>query len=194
MIMTLENWLTTIVTSLNLPLPDSLLSDKKAQERILKDPYYRLQSQQEVQLAAKLGLKIDVNQATVDDWLRLPGLSIHQARALAQLTRSGVHFYSVEDMAAALGLSPRSLAHLEPVLAFCYYNPEEPLTIPPVNVNTASIEELTRIPAVDLFLARTIVKTRQTQGAYRNLAELQQRLTLPPHLVSELLHYLRFGC
>jgi DNA uptake protein ComE-like DNA-binding protein len=145
-----------------------------------------------VQLAAKLGLKIDVNQATTDDWLRLPGLSIHQARALAQLTRSGVHFYGLEDIAAALGLSPQSLAHLAPVLAFCYYDPGETLAIQPVHVNTASIAQLTRIPAIDLFLARTIVQTRQTQGAYRNLADLQQRLTLPPALVSELLHYLRF--
>jgi hypothetical protein len=46
--------------------------------RIQSDPYYRLQSPAEIAIAATLGMRIDVNQASVDDWLRLPGISIHQ--------------------------------------------------------------------------------------------------------------------
>ena len=46
----------------------------------LTDQGYRLRSQGEVDLAAELGFSLDVNQATVDDWLRLPGISIRQAR------------------------------------------------------------------------------------------------------------------
>ncbi|MGB7440454.1 MAG: ComEA family DNA-binding protein, partial [Coleofasciculaceae cyanobacterium] len=44
--------------------------------RLENDPYYRLQSVQEIAVAAALGIKIDVNRAGVDDWLRLPGISI----------------------------------------------------------------------------------------------------------------------
>ena len=51
--------------------------------RLQNDPYYRLQSAEEIAIAAELGIRIDVNQASVDDWLRLPGISIHQARSLA---------------------------------------------------------------------------------------------------------------
>ena len=58
--------------------------------KIQHDPYYRLQSVQEIVIAAQLGMTIDVNQASVDDWLRLPGLSIHQARTLFDLTSLGV--------------------------------------------------------------------------------------------------------
>ena len=46
--------------------------------RILENPYYRFQSPFEIAVAADLGVRIDVNQAGVDDWLRLPGISIHQ--------------------------------------------------------------------------------------------------------------------
>lgn len=77
--------------------------------QILADPYYRFQSLAEVALAAELGISIDVNQASVDDWLRLPGLSIHQARQLVQLTQNGVQFYAIEDIAAALSQDRKSV-------------------------------------------------------------------------------------
>ncbi|MDX2232368.1 MAG: ComEA family DNA-binding protein [Leptolyngbyaceae cyanobacterium bins.349] len=156
--------------------------------RILNDPYYRFQSVAELQLAARLGVQIDVNQAGVDDWLRLPGLSIHQARTLTELTQSGVPLHALEDIAAVLNLPLQRLQPLAPVLRFCYYDPTSPLAIQPIDVNTASLESLTRIPGVDLYLARLMVHYRP----YRNLPHLQRRLTLSSELTAQLLHYLKF--
>jgi DNA uptake protein ComE-like DNA-binding protein len=160
--------------------------------RLLSDPYYRFRSFEEVQLAASLGLQIDVNQATVDDWLRLPGLSIHQARSLVELTRSGLQFHCLEDVAAALSISVERLKPLQPILRFCYYDTESLYSICTINPNTATVEMLMQIPAVDNFLARAIVNNRSSNGPYRNLADLQQRLYLPGQLIADLLHYLRF--
>jgi DNA uptake protein ComE-like DNA-binding protein len=160
--------------------------------RRLTDPYHRFQSLAEVQRAAKQGVRIDVNQASVDDWLRLPGLSIHQARSLVMLARSGVAFHCLEDIAAALSVPVQQLRSLEPILQFCYYDAEGLTTIATIHLNTASIEMLTRVPAIDLFLARAIVQNRQQQGAYRSLLDLQQRLNLPGPLTAELMHYLQF--
>lgn len=160
--------------------------------RLQSDPYYRLQSAEEIAIAAELGIKIDVNLATVDDWLRLPGISIHQARSLVELAQIGVQFCCIEDIAAALGVSVQRIKPLQPILSFCYYDPESDLTPQPLNPNTASLEQLTQIPAVDLFLARTIVQNRQEGGAYRNLADLQRRLSLSPQLLTDLMYYLRF--
>jgi DNA uptake protein ComE-like DNA-binding protein len=81
---------------------------------------------------------------------------------------------------------------LQPILSFCYYDPESLATPQPINPNTASIEQLTKIPAVDLYLARAIMKNRLEFGTYRNLADLQRRLSLNPQLTSELMYYLRF--
>lgn len=157
----------------------------------LQDPFYRLQTFEEVQQAASLGFQIDVNQADTDDWLRLPGISIHQARTLAELRRSGVQFHAVEDLAAALGLAVHRLQPLAPVLRFCYYDPESVCQIQPINVNTATAEMLVRLPGVDLYLARAIV-TQRRQGTYRNLPHLQRRLSLPADLTERLMHYLTF--
>jgi DNA uptake protein ComE-like DNA-binding protein len=159
-----------------------------ARSRILNDPYYRFQSLAELQLAASLGVQIDVNQASVDDWLRLPGLSIHQARTLTELTQSGVPLHSLEDIAAILNVPLPRLQPLAPVLRFCYYDPTSLHTIQPVDVNTASLELLTRIPGIDLYLARLIVHYRP----YRNLPHLQRRLSLSSELITQLMHYLKF--
>lgn len=177
--MALRDWLVNVTQSQSI------------RARILSDPYYRFQTLDELQLAASLGIQIDVNQAGVDDWLRLPGLSIHQARSLVELTQSGVHLHALEDIAAALGQPVQRLNPWKPVLVFCYYYEDSLHTIRPINVNMASVEALVRIPGVDTYLARTIVQNRSPHP-YRNLTHLKQRLSLPSDTVAKLLHYLKF--
>ena len=161
-------------------------------EKILNTPYYRLQSMAEVTIATQLGITVDVNRATVDDWLRLPGISIHQARSLVELAGMGVQFLCIEDLAAALSLPPQQLKPLEPILTFHYYDPESLTTPQRVNPNTASIDQLAQIPGLSAALAIEIWQNRQQNGAYRNLADLGQRLTLDSQIISQLMHYLQF--
>jgi DNA uptake protein ComE-like DNA-binding protein len=178
------NWLSTVKQS-TIPGAASL------RRRIEQDPFYRFQSVEEIAIAASLGVHIDVNQAGVDDWLRLPGLSIHQAKVLVELTQSGVPLHCLEDVAAAIGAPVQRLQPLAPVLRFFYYDPDSVATMPPVDVNRATAELLVKIPVVDLYLARAIVENRRL-GAYRNITHLQRRLAMPPALVAELMHYLKF--
>lgn len=177
-----------------MPLPDwlsKLAGSTRARSPGLTDPYYRFQSAEEVQQAAHCGVRIDVNRAGVDDWLRLPGLSIHQARTLTELTQGGVSFHCLEDVAAAINVPVQRLQAVAPVLLFCYYSPDSAVTIQPINVNTSTAEQLLRVPSIDLYLARLIVQNRR-QGPYRNLPDLQRRLGLSPELTANLLHYLSF--
>ncbi|MEB3225198.1 MAG: helix-hairpin-helix domain-containing protein [Synechococcus sp.] len=167
----------------------NFLRKRQLQQRLQQDPYYRLQSLEEVTLAASLGIKIDVNRATIDDWLRLPGISIHQGRSLVQLTDQGVQFYSLDDVAAALGISVQRLQPLAPVLSFAYYAPE--LALPQININGASLEELTAF-GVNATLAFAIIQERQ-RGNYRHFADLQARLKLPSQQIMAWLHQFRFS-
>ena len=165
----------------------------QSKRRILEDAHYRLQSLQEVAIAAQLGRKVDVNRATVDDWLRLPGISIHQARLLVQLNQQGVYFYCIEDIAAALSLPPRYFQPLEMILDFYYYPPETLLTTKKINPNTATIHDLLAIPGIDDDLAWAIVGDRKSQGQYQNLADLQKRLDLAGEVVAKIMYYLHFS-
>ena len=159
--------------------------------RLKQNPYYRFQSCDELSLAASWGIRIDANTASVDHWLRLPGLSIHQARSLVQLTQSGLSFSCIEDVAAALNMSPQKIQNWTVILQFCYYAPEriEPAA---VRVNTATVNQLVKVPAIDALLSQDIIRYRQN-GPYKDLADLQHRLSLSPETVAELLHYLSFA-
>ena len=182
------NWFPTL-TSIR---QQTSLSRQSIRARLLNDPYYRLQSALEIAVAAELGIKFDVNQSSVDEWLRLPGISIHQARSLVELSAAGVQFLCLEDIAAALNVSVQQLKPLEPVLKFCFYDSESVYSAPRLNPNMASVEQLAQIPMVDLELAKTVVQNRLVAGSYRNLVDFQQRLSLPGSLTAQLMHYLRF--
>ncbi|MEM7554819.1 MAG: ComEA family DNA-binding protein [Cyanobacteria bacterium P01_A01_bin.84] len=172
-------------------LPNQRL--QRLRSKLLNDPYYRLQSGEEIAIAAQLGMRIDANQATVDDWLRLPGISIRQARALSDLTRSGVKFYCIEDVSAALNMPLQRLLPLQPILSFVYYDDEsldKPVKL--INPNTANIEILLQVPFINESLAQAIIENRSSGGHYRNLADLGQRLRLSPDVITQLMYYLQF--
>jgi DNA uptake protein ComE-like DNA-binding protein len=156
-----------------------------------QDPHYRFRSLAELHRAAASGVRLDVNQASVDDWLRLPGLSIHQARTLTTLSQSGVQFHCLADIAAALSMPVQRLQPFAPLLQFCYYDPESLDATRPIQLNTASLETLMQLPGIVPALAEAILHERQ-RGSYRSLSDLQQRLRLSGELVAHLMHYLKF--
>ena len=139
-------------------------------------------------IAAQLGLGVDVNQATEDDWLRLPGLSIHQARRLVQLRRQGVAFWAIEDVAAALGLPPAALAALAPALVFRYYPPLEGAGHT-YDLNQATTTELLTVPGLSPMWCDRILHQRQ-QAPFQDWADCQRRCAIPPDLLGQWFHYL----
>ena len=162
---------------------------KAIANKIRNDPFYRFRSLTEIEIAAKLGIKIDVNQASVDDWLRLPGISIHQAKVLVELVRRGVHLVCIEDIAATINLPVARLLPLEPILYFAYYDRMSVLSPQKIDLNQASLAEIKTIPLWDDKLANLIIHDREDKGKYRNFADLQSRLNLDNNLISKLIHY-----
>jgi DNA uptake protein ComE-like DNA-binding protein len=162
------------------------------QRNRLLDPYYRFRSLIEVQQAAALGIRIDVNKTSVDDWLRLPGISIHQAQLLSQLLEQGIQFCCVEDIAAVLNLPVHRLLPFATLLQFCYYDPQELDAPRRVNPNLAGYETLAAIPGLSTALARNIVRDRIAHGPYSNLAEFQRRLNLSAEQIQTFLSTLTF--
>jgi DNA uptake protein ComE-like DNA-binding protein len=167
-----------------------LLLKMSLRSRILENPYYRFQTAFEIAVAADLGVKIDVNQAGIDDWLRLPGISIHQARQLVALSQAGVAFYSISDLVAALGIPIARLQWLAPILSFQYY--DQAAALPAANVNRATITDLVQLPHISPALATEIITQRDRDGQFTNLVNFQQRLGLSGEIIGELMHYLNF--
>lgn len=168
------------------------LSQIGIRNKIANDPYYRFQSPKEVAIAVELGIRIDVNQAIIDDWLRLPGFSIHQARSLVELVKMGVMLVCMEDIAAAIGVSLQQIQAYEPILVFAYYDRLSPLSPEKINPNLALESEIAAIPGIEDSLAQEWIANRQQHGKYRSLIDLKSRLNLNSDLTSQLMHYLWF--
>ena len=160
-----------------------------ASDRLRRDPFARLTSVAEVPIAAALGIRIDVNQATVDDWLRLPGISIHQARVLTTLSQSGVPFHCVEDVAAALGIPHSHLMPLSPLLQFCYYDPVGSVPTP-IFLNQATTPQLLTLPGMSATLAKQIINECK-RSPFAHWGDFHHRLRLHPEQTARWLHYLR---
>ncbi|MGF1524789.1 MAG: helix-hairpin-helix domain-containing protein [Leptolyngbyaceae cyanobacterium] len=161
-----------------------------ARTRLQRDPFSRLTSVEEIPIAAALGIRIDANQATIDDWLRLPGISIHQARTLTHLSHSGVSFHCIEDLAAALGIPCRQLIPLRPLLQFCYYDPASTAEPVPISLNQATQDQLLALPGLSPLLAERILNERQ-RSPFTNWADIHQRLRLTPEQTTQLMYYIR---
>lgn len=160
-----------------------------AYNRLRRDPFTRLLSFEEIPIAAALGVHIDVNQATVDDWLRLPSFSIHQARTLASLSQSGVAFYCLEDIAAALAIPVHRLLPMRPLLRFYYYDAGSTEALK-VSIHQATLPQLLTLPSMSRPLAERLLAEHR-RSPFIHWADVQSRLQLSPEQTAQWLHHLR---
>ena len=69
------------------PQPDPQIERELLALRLRQQPEHRLRSADEAHHAAALGWRLDVNRASADDWLRLPGIQPAQVDLLLRLQR-----------------------------------------------------------------------------------------------------------
>ena len=136
---------------------------------------------------------LDVNRATAEQWLQLPGCSTAMADVLLRLQRAGVQFSQADDLFQLLDLSPLQAEQWRPHLVFHWYGDAPPLPEPsPLELNAASRLELEQtLLWPEPRLSRLLQE--RNQKPFENLADLQERLCLPPEAVEQLLGKVRFG-
>lgn len=159
---------------------------------LIDNPRLRLNSERELHLARELGTRIDLNRCDVDDLLRLPGLSINQARRIVEVRRSQGQYLSPEELSTRAELSWDQVRRIEPMLMFCYYE-DEPARLPAqVAVNHATVAELEMIEGMTRTLAEQIVYLRTERGSFRDLKDLRERLALPATETARFVNRLLF--
>lgn len=153
--------------------------------RLAQDPSLRLRNADEVRRAAELGWWLDVNRATAADWRRLPGCRPEHIDLLVRLQQGGVQLSGPEDLAQLLPLEPATLAGWLPLLRFHWYGaPAEPAGLKPVAVNQASAHDLARLPQLTPERCARLLRER-SRAPFRDLADLRDRLNLPPSVVEQ---------
>ena len=136
---------------------------------------------------------LDVNRATPEQWKKLPGCSEAMVDVLMRLQRGGVQFSQLDDLALLLNL-PTDLVKLwRPHLVFRWHGdapvlPEQPL----LDVNAAEptlLETTLNWPKPRL---QRLIQERRLKP-FEHLADLQERVCLPPNAVEQLIGRVRFG-
>ena len=161
--------------------------------KLQQNPALRLNSAVEVQHAAALGWRLDVNRATAGDWLRLPGITPDQVNLLLRLQRGGVQLSGAEDLGQALDLTADQVAGWLPLLDFRWYS-EPPSTGAQgarLDLNLATARELGGL-GLSSERCQRLVRERAREP-FRDLADLQERLQLPSDLVERWIGKVRFG-
>jgi DNA uptake protein ComE-like DNA-binding protein len=161
--------------------------------RLRHDPGCPLRTPVEVAQAAALGWRLDVNRASASDWRRLPGIEPQQVDLLLRLQAGGVQLSGAEDLQRLLDISDAQLGLWLPVLAFRWYGEPAPQPSPParLDLNRASLQHLQELGLSDERLGRLL--RERTRQPFRDLADLQQRLSLPASLVEGWIGKVCFG-
>lgn len=115
---------------------------------------------------------IDLNLASEEELRLLPGVGPALARAIVERRRRKGPFRSVEELLEVAGIGPRKLERLRPLLVVreeWELRGSQPF---PVDINSATEEELRRIPGVGVALARAILGWRERNGPFGSVDEL----------------------
>ena len=138
-------------------------------------------------------LCIDVNRATADQWRQLPGCSEAMVDQLLRLQQGGVQFSQMQDLAQLLDLPEMLGEQWRPHLIFRWHGdaPRLPEQAPlDLNADSPGVLASTLLWPEDR-MERLIAERRREP--FQNLADLQERLCLPPAVVEALIGRVRFG-
>ena len=136
---------------------------------------------------------LDVNRATPEQWQKLPGCNDAMVDVLMRLQRGGVQFSQLDDLALLLNL-PADLKELwTPHLVFRWHG-DTPVLLeqPPLDLNAAAptlLEQTLDWPKPRL---QRLIQERRLKP-FEHLADLQERVCLPPDAVEQLIGRVSFG-
>ncbi len=126
---------------------------------------------------ANLRGKIDINECTKDDLVRVLGLPIVYANDIESLQNEGYIFTYAEELSEIAGVPASHVRRIAPMICFSYnYQKEASFTWKRLNI--LSVEELTA-SGLDRVVAEKIVTERQIKGEYKSVIDVKRRTGLP---------------
>ncbi|HKO78125.1 MAG TPA: helix-hairpin-helix domain-containing protein, partial [Flavobacterium sp.] len=130
---------------------------------------------------------IDFNQATKEDLIKINGVGeIISLRILTQKEKLG-GFVSMEQLKDVWGLSPEVILNLNN-----HFKIEKLPNLNKIDVNNASIKELSQFFYFKYDLARQIVKYRSMNGDFKNIEDLIKINGFPVEKANFIALYLDF--
>lgn len=137
---------------------------------------------------------VDLNTATKSELCKIPGIGTVKAQAIIDYREANGDFYSIEEIKNVSGIGDKTFESIREYIYVEYrerpnnndQNPEpenpekpeppeqsDPSVNYPVNLNTATLEELCTLPDISEERARAIIQYRLDHGGFNDIRELQ---------------------
>ena len=129
----------------------------------------------------------DINHATAEDLIKIRGIGeAISARILKERDKFGA-FASMEQMQFIWGLSPEVIEYLNQ-----YFKVVDVSQLKKININTATLKELSAFPFFNYTLSREILIFRSMNSKIKNNEDLTKIKGFPIEKVSVIALYLEF--
>ncbi|MBC7642596.1 MAG: helix-hairpin-helix domain-containing protein [Flavobacterium sp.] len=129
----------------------------------------------------------DINLATKEDLMKISGIGDAISDRILGYKLNFKSFVSMDQMNEIFGLSPEIIQKLN--VNFQVINPPN---LNKVDINNASVKELTKFPYFKYILAKNIVIYRSMNGEIKNIAELSEIKDFPVDKIKIIVLYLQF--
>jgi competence protein ComEA len=155
--------------------------------------------------------RIELNSASSDDLLLLPGIGPSLAERIIEHRRQHGTFRHVDELRAVPGIGPATLQRLRPLVyvekseaaslvarsASMAVRPkgkkEAALSPQAIDLNRASADELQKLPGIGPKLAQRIIDHRLAKGPFASVEDVRKVSGIGPKILDRIKPYVSLG-
>lgn len=129
--------------------------------------------------------KIDINDSTIEDWDKLPGIGTTYATMITKYRKKLGGFIHINQVKETYGLPAETYEGILPQLVN-----ESPHLIEKINLNTTDEQTLIKHPYISKAVAQSIVNMRLRHGKYKSVEGIKKSKVIDQTLFDKISPYL----
>lgn len=126
---------------------------------------------------------IDINVASYEDLLQIPGVGPAKARAIIQFREQNGPFRTIDDLVKVSGIGKVTAQRISSFVKL--EGSPQVVGVKKININSASFEELLELPGIGEVKATEIIKFRGQKGPFKKPEDLLQVPGIGPKTVEK---------